>query len=94
MSKQRPIFEPRKKKNPQGVFALSLAFIDQIDAPSGQRTGNQVFHVEGLTQAKAGLERTNHGNQGVIDGHLADRVATQQLIIERESRRGYANQQN
>ena len=80
------------KINTDSAICSSFPFIDQVNTPGGQCTGHQVVGIEGLTEAPAGGDRSDEGNQGVVDGYLPDGIATEQFVVKRKSRGGDTDQ--
>ena len=80
------------KINTDSAICSSFPFIDQINAPSGQCSGNQVMRIEGFAQAPAGGDCPDKGNQGVVNSYLTDGITAEQFVIERKSGRGDTDQ--
>ena len=70
-----------------------LALIDDIDAEGCQAGGEDVFGIERFAKTEAGGEGTNNGNERIPDGHLANGIAGEQFVVERETDGGDGNEQ-
>ena len=67
--------------------------IDDIDAEGGQAGSEDVLGIEGLAKTEARREGSNNGNERVPDGHLANGIAGEQLVVEGETDGGDGNEQ-
>ena len=59
---------------------MLFPLVDDIDARRDQRSGKDIFPIEHFVQAETGADGTDDGNQRVVDGHFADRVAGGSLL--------------
>lgn len=72
---------------------LLLTFIDNIDTEGGKGASEDILPVEWFGQAEARSDGSDDGNERIPDGNLADRIATDELVIEGEAGGGDAYEQ-
>ena len=72
---------------------LLLGAVDDVDAGGGKQAGNDILDVEGLVQAQTGAHGSHHGDERVVDGHLANGIAGEQLVVERKADGADADEQ-
>ena len=65
--------------------SLLLAFINNVYSYRCQPCRPDILGVEGLMQTDARGEGTDHGNKRIPDGHLANRIAGEQFVVERKT---------
>ena len=70
-----------------------FSFVNDINARGGQCTGKHIFPIEHLVQAEAGADGTDNRNERVVDSNLADGVASEQFVVERETHCADADEQ-
>ena len=60
---------------PHHLGGLLFSLVDDIDARRSQCAGKDIFPIEHFVQAETGADGPDNGNQRVVDGHLANRIA-------------------
>ncbi len=67
--------------------ALALPPINHINPQSCKCARYEVFYVEGFVEENARSERSDDGDEGIVNGYLANRIATDEFVVQGETQR-------
>ena len=74
------------------AVGVALGRVDDVDARGNEAASQNKVRLKGFAQTEAGGDGTYDGEERIVDGHLADGIVRDELVVERKADGGDTHQ--